>query len=576
MKRNILFVIGLLTIGTIISACNNGDNELSTDEGNKKETTQNLNFEIDFDDFNTEEEADNTRASRMSEDTLTQEIVDLGNGILADVTMHRDYTAQTERRTFTKPTRAIPNETYTMYVYQGNTLKGSIKGNVAGGVFNPTSANKVVSLSPGTYNFVLFNSKVNYVANNLEVPIANALTAMVGYTTQTITATPQQQKVKFRMKHVGAAVRIQLIADMPIAAGTKGYLSQVSGTTTPNIARQNPMTKTAWGAKSNANYAGWACEFPKSAQGPFSVASYNSTSTSTAGFLPTTIMKNFEFKFTAGKIFNTNMANAKIRLNPTPAITTNPNARYLIRIRLRPDFIYLMSDGSTGGFKQTRQGGGSKTAIGVVLSTSKKMAIALKDAPHTNYWRQWDAWANTGATEQSYSWYLNNYDGWNYTWNPAYTKNRPNGTAARPRADFDQYATYAIPTMGHSCYYAAGYFNPDVTLTGKMTGGKKFYLPTIGEWKYMASMFNYTPVSGAPTSCLVYRPLVDRAFTQVGGTVPNGDYYSSTEVGTWSFPATATYNISFKPKNAAAHELKFVNMGQNVSGVFVRPFIKYP
>lgn len=326
--------------------------------------------------------------------------------------------------------------------------------------------------------------------------------------------------------------------------------------------------------KSNANY-NWGSDSPKSVQGAFSVASYNSISAGTAGFLPTSVIKNLEFKFTAGKIFNVNMANAKIRLNPNPIITTNSNGNYLIRIRLRPDFIYLMSNGTTGGFKQTRQGGGAKTAIGLVLSTSKKMAIALKDAPHADSWRQFDAWANTGATEQSYSWYLNNYDGWNYTWNPVYTKNRPNGTPASPRADFDQYATYAIPAMGHSCYYLAGYFNPGVTLTGEMAGGKKFYLPTIGEWKYMASMFNYAPVNGTPTSCLIYKPLVDRAFTQVGGTVPNDDYYSSTEVGTWAIPATATYNINFKAKNSAAHELKFVQMGQNVSDVYVRPFIKY-
>src|SRR3712207_5172904 len=131
--------------------------------------------------------------------------------------MKRDRTMQTKR--MEELTRAIPNETYSMYVYQNNTYKGAIKGNVIGGVFKPIGSKKFVVLSPGKYDFVLFNSKVNIVGGYLEVPQANAMTALVGYTTQTITATPQQQKVKFRMKHVGSIVKVQLIADMPIAAG---------------------------------------------------------------------------------------------------------------------------------------------------------------------------------------------------------------------------------------------------------------------------------------------------------------------------------------------------------------------
>ena len=81
-----------------------------------------------------------------------------------------------------------------------------------------------------------------------------------------------------------------------------------------------------------------------------------------------------------------------------------------------------MSDGNTGFFKQTTYGGGSMIPIGVVLSQSRRLAIALKDA-HNGDNALWctnpsvdgaNSTSTYGYTNPNTS--LNDMDGYHYTW----------------------------------------------------------------------------------------------------------------------------------------------------------------
>ena len=58
---------------------------------------------------------------------------------------------------------------------------------------------------------------------------------------------------------------------------------------------------------------------------------------------------------------------------------------YTVEIKLKPSFTYLFSDGSTGKFKDSRQGGGSKTAVAIVVDKGLHLGMALKQQNYT-YW----------------------------------------------------------------------------------------------------------------------------------------------------------------------------------------------
>ena len=176
MKRVKFLSVILGSALLILAACSNDDNK-TTDEG-QVSATQAIEFKVDFADYNAEQEVGVTRANK--EVKLEQQMVDLGNGILAQCTLQRDTTKQTK----SAATRALANDTYTMLAYDAAThaYKGDITGTVTGGVFTATSANKDIILTPGTYDFVLYNSKVTRSGNNLTVNRADADAALIGRT----------------------------------------------------------------------------------------------------------------------------------------------------------------------------------------------------------------------------------------------------------------------------------------------------------------------------------------------------------------------------------------------------------
>ena len=103
MKRvkflSTVFSIALLSL----TACSNDDNK-TTDEG-QVSAVQAIEFKVDFADYNAEQEVGVTRANK--EVKLEQQMVDLGNGILAQCSLQRDTTKQTKSAS----TRALTNDT---------------------------------------------------------------------------------------------------------------------------------------------------------------------------------------------------------------------------------------------------------------------------------------------------------------------------------------------------------------------------------------------------------------------------------------------------------------------------------
>lgn len=591
-KQTILSSILGITLLTLTACSNNDENAI---ENGKVDVAQGIEFKVNFADYNTEQSVNVTRASK-EDNKLAKSDIDLGNGIVAECTLQRD----TVKRENAPRTRALYSTfTYTMLAFDASThaYKGSVTGSVtySGGNwdFTPTSSNESISLTPGTYDFVLYNDKVTRSGNNLTVTQANAADAWIGRTTQVITATPRKQKVAFTMKHAGAVVKIRLEGygefDM---ANTTGVLSSINSTATPSSAVYDAANDswtmgTGTAVSSNTTFSSTLGEMDPWAS---NTLVYRAISSEIA-FLPSTDVSKLKFTFTNGKYYNLNLAGAGLIFNPASPLKLDKNGSYILNIKLKKNFIYLMSDGTRGFFKDTTYGGGTKTPIAVVVSRSKHLAIALTDANNGNPCD----WCSTGSTYTSTPYnksavgkktfdQTSLYNGYSETWDASASTD--NVTVKGTSSDFPAFKAAAeyTPTL------PAG-----VQLTGKMVG-KKWFLPSLGEWKLAcfelggnddsSGMQNYQTGIGHLQGYYSwwYDLLATEAFTQVGGTSftedprvsqPVSDYYwsssESSENGSFYYPCTI-YGV--------LHGFRWYWAGYNGNTTgsmlcHVRPFIHY-
>lgn len=518
MKKQTI-LLGILSVALLaFTACSNDKEERNDEPIN---TAEGIEFKVDFSGYNTEEEVGVTRAAGK-DIQLDQEIVDLGNGIYAECTLQRDTTKQTKQAV----TRALSDDTYTMLAYDAasHALKGELTGKVVGGVFKATAGNKSLYLPAGNYDFVLFNSKVSRNGNQLTVSRANADAALIARTTKVIAASPIKQEVPFSMKHAGAKVSIKLVSDAP-CTGAKATLSSVdaksvSGTSVYDASTGNWTAGAGETMSANLTY-------PNS-----TAAGQNYVTTSSEGtyFLSNTNVSKFTLKFTAGKVYNINMATAKtLTFQPTKAVELVQNGAYTLTVKLAfGGFLYLMDDGKPGTFKETVNGGGSKHPVALILSRSKRIAVALKDVKTPVYnemmpWceskYQYKVCNNKSAPSVTDALSNNMYitTGYAETWNPRYSVSPIGKKGENP--SFMSFKN------------AAGY-KPEYPYKGKKA--LEWYLPSCSDWKYVFSVLGFGDSDAVKTEQLTYPwsgNLANKAFTQVGGNpIINKFFWTSTEI----------------------------------------------
>ena len=189
IKRiNTAFLL-LALAGLTLTGCSNEDLANVTPQ---EEGTGNVSFSIVEKDY---EPADNTPKSRAAEETKP-EIQDLGDGLMAEVSLVPDTTHRAE----TPTTRAINTPThYTIQAYQGGVKKGELKGTFNGSTFTPdTGQPKSISLPHGTYDFVCFNNGVTSNGTQLTVNRSDAGTARFDVQRNVVINQDPKQQVKFR------------------------------------------------------------------------------------------------------------------------------------------------------------------------------------------------------------------------------------------------------------------------------------------------------------------------------------------------------------------------------------------
>ena len=547
-----------------LSACHS---ELDNQPDGKVNTAKQITFKVNFEDYNTDEEVQGTRA--VAPDTLSKQVIDLDNNLLAEVSIQRD-TTKTDRAT----TRALSNGIYTMLAYQGSTLKGEVTGTVNNGEFYVTG-NPMV-LAPGTYDFVLY-SDLTRSGNTFIVDRSNMSNAQIGRTTGVvITSQLETQEVVFNLKHLGARMKIKLTGYMPYPA-MAATLSSVNATSVPNQVVYDAVADS-WTGYTHAALSE-NCTFPANsvwAEGntggtsyTFKDINYPSLTNDYFYFLPTTDASKLKLTLNGGKLYRIDFAShhTPLALSPDPAVVMKNNGSYIINVKLRPNYLYLMSDGSTDFVNATqythlKKSDGTplyrdklgnvlttpKVPVGLVVSQSKRLAMALKPLVGTFSWYTGGASpcnyktypkSDSWLTEADVAAIAQDMDGYRYTWEAS-------GSADGTTIKANQPTLY--PAFYQAAHYREKLVADGVNLTGPMAT-KNWYLPSGGEWDLVRLNLGYSDGTKKP-SFVVYKwasYAYYLALLDVGG-VPSGITFisSSTEIsgGHYYTPATSDGNMS--------------------------------
>ena len=532
-----------------LSGCHS---ELDNQPDGKVNTSKQITFKVNFEDYNTDEEVQGTRA--LAPDTLSKQVIDLDNNLLAEVSIQRD-TTKTDRAT----TRALSNGTYTMLAYQGATLKGEVTGTVNNGEFYVTG-NPMV-LAPGTYDFVLY-SDLTRSGNTFIVDRSNMSNAQIGRTTGVvITSQLETQEVVFNLKHLGARMKIKLTGYMPYPA-MSATLSSVNATSVPNQVVYDAVADS-WTGYTHAALSE-NCTFPANsvwaegntggASGTYQDLNYPSTNSDYFYFLPTTDASKLELTFHSGKIYRVDFGNHNVSLTlaPNPAVVMQNNGSYIINVKLRPNYLYLMSDGSTDFVNATqythlKKSDGTplyrdklgnvlttpKVPVGLVVSQSRRLAMALKPLVGSFVWYTGGASpcnyktypkSDNWLTEADVAAIAQDMDGYRYTWEAS-------GSADGTTIKANQPTLY--PAFYQAAHYREKLVADGVNLTGPMAT-KNWYLPSGGEWDLVRLNLGYSDGTKKPSFVVQYKwasYAYYLALLDVGG-VPSGLAFlsSSTEI----------------------------------------------
>ena len=570
MKKQYFLAIAMFMLLTVFAACSSDDN-LDNGKG-KVDVASKFEFPVTFADYNSDVQVGNTRAAANSSDTLKHEFVNMGNGIVADVTLQRDKENLSGNPAKAASTRALTNDSYTMLAYQGGTLKGELKGFISGGSFIPNAGDPTaMSLAPGNYDFVLYpTSRFTRSGNNLTPTSANEY-AILGRTNYTVTATPQKQKVPFAMKHTAARVRVRFNTYIKVPQSNFGaYFSATNPAEVPSSAVYDAATGT-WSTSGTGG--GFSLGGGSSTWTESTGSVYSYTSPNYSYIFPGSNITNLRATFYNATIYTENLNGKSLTFALTPVLASVANGSYLISITFHYNFLYLMTDGSTGLFSETTYGGGTKTPIAVVISQSKKLAAALENTsfsigglfysgqvnssvvniPSFTPWTGLSTFTSDGA------------DGYKFTWEAS---GSADGTTIK-----------ANEQTSYPAFYSAAHYTPTLpagkTLTGSIVG-KKWFLPSLGEVLRIypalkdldtSAGFYARDMGGGMIDNTfwqlgMYSPgnpsgMASMAFSQVNGVLPTGLMITSSQSDTGK-PIMANFWI----------EIGAFNGG-------VRPFIHY-
>ena len=361
--KSILVACGLMAM---LASCSN---DINTPGSGDKEQSKGLQFSFTEEGYGEDEVLSRAAANKAPQ----TETVDLGD-CEAEVIVESEPAEKHPQAT----TRAITNKHYTIRAYQAGVRKGEIKGTFNGATFTPDtgSPNDMILEKGQTYDFLAFNDDVTSAGENLTVDESKMQTARIATFTTTITAQKQQQ-VNFEMKHVCARLRTQFICQKHMPNNITATLEETAANVVPASVSYNPVTK-AYTAVTTKSMTPQNSNSPASTEAPYTASNGGQTFayTSTSNyhyFLPSTEGSKLKLTFNAGTVFWKPMSGSIPKLNGT--LSMQPNKSYVVKIKLKPKFTYLFSDGTTGFFSETKAPGSTKKVIGIVVGQGRAVGV---------------------------------------------------------------------------------------------------------------------------------------------------------------------------------------------------------
>lgn len=523
-----------------------------------------------------------------------KQIVDLGNGVSAEVAVERDA----KDKEVTRATAPLTDGNYFIYAVgsDGKRIKGAGKlgkGVVKDGVLKLDESTDLI-LPAGQYTFVCYNKYVTDDGDKLT--FTDDSRARVGTTTQIITASPSRQKVAFVMKRQIARVRFKITAytqaisnidaklvstaDQPTSISYSGLIAN------PQVVTSVPVDK--------------AVAFPTTSNTK-NILAFDFF-TSYQYYLAGTDGKALKLSFSEGTVYQKSLAGKEFTLNNLGIL--EGNGSYTVRIKLMTTPLYLYQDGTIGIYEER----GTRTPIGVMVTEKTKenaqpgeegagLAISLKyvdlgkhesgvaklsQFPTGEYLIDNNVMYDVEAEGGTPAWakkLYNDLNGYYNTWNTA--SNGPNAKAKYPNTP--------KVDIGNQPYYFAGHYNPGVAVTGSNVS--KWFLPTVGQFILALRTLKIVDV---PLSTFITNPgeyyglwfdfllpdeetgelnIKDIAFTKVGGHALDDDDFENKSAGI-TYIWTSTF-ASNNDTNALVGFGGDVGIGTKNTLAAVRPFVHF-
>ena len=527
--KKILFIAGLVST-MLLAACSSEESVVKED--GKVNVAKGITFQF------TEEEyvpgvVGEEKAGAKGTRAVQSETVDLGNGLVAELSLEPDTMATAK----TRAPKPISDGHYTIYAVDASNVRhDGIKGTVTGGVFTPDGASDWM-LNPGeTYTFVCFNDAITDNGTNLRYTYATPggidENAMIGITTHTVSTTAHDV-VSFTMRHQNARMRYQVTTyTAPITSPTfevvwtdpygdkaiRDY-DLLGNETTSSLNHcyltSLPLAITPDRAISYSPY----------------VETYKATTTRYL-YVPggsTRIWgQNLKIAGTLyGKALNVNQYFLDALAPTHPKYQKNHSYVFNVKIKSK-DALYLYQDGTVGYFGNK----GTRTPIGLVVTektaSDKGLAAALNFIPNV-IWEQDNPPAGSGDSYQNNTVCYagpftgqNDMNGYNWTWDAA--------SSLDGKVRGDEQTKYPA-------FYVAGHYNPGVMVTGANVG--KWFLPSFGQIVKLIRLVDNNLLTFSATdtwwsnwnSATGKTPLTTLKgyLTQAGGDLPNGFISTSTQ-----------------------------------------------
>ena len=532
-KVNILLGLLLSVSLLLISACSN-QAETAVDEKAGPEGC-NITFSFSNANFSASDEGNEMpQAPNMTTKgkAVSSTLKDLGDGLEAEVQVEESTPVE---RTTRRVVAASPGN-YTILAYQGTEKKGEWKGYFNGSKYTPaTGSDKETMLTPGDYDFYVFNDKLTLQDGKIVTSLSNASEDAL-FAKQTVKVLNQKkQTVNFELKPAFAKLFLKIngFSNNAFNGATTGSftyeankipqtisLDPTSGNTSVAM---NPTNNTLPVGSFTANQANGAEK------------SYIKTEKGMC-FLPNTDITQLKFKFAdniPGTVYGKS-AKGKV-LTITNPISGNLQAGkyYTVNVTIYYKADYLFSDGVVGTLMNNK----GRTPVALVVDTKiKKTAIALNNSG-LQQWTKRPKRINNNYTyiqnPTDLKKAINNYDGYEETWDRNYTKD-PHKIVKGMSVDFPAFqaaANYSAPIKGNNWYLpGAGDWNAALKFLG-------IDLSTNGLTKH-----NWTGPLG-------YK-LVEILFYQAGGTPLNTWYWAANE---WRTSGASAITIWISDGNELVH-----------------------